>query len=294
MNMNKKKILFDTDIGSDIDDAVCLSYLLANPQAEIVGITTVSGQPTERAELASCLCIAAGKPDIPIYPGCADPLLTENKQKSAPQASVLNKYPHKTEFPKARHIQFMIDTIRANPGEITLLAVGPMTNIALLFAEDPEIPLLLKEFVCMCGVFSRRRLMGPNEWNALCDPYATAMVYNAPVPVHRSVGLDVTLQVKMPAEEVRRRFTKGILPITLDMAEVWFKEVKEVTFHDPLAAVCLFEDVCKFERGKALIDIDSSYYKGNILWKPDENGPHEVAMKVNADRFFESYFKYFN
>ena len=71
MNMNKKKILFDTDIGSDIDDAVCLSYLLANPQAEIVGITTVSGQPTERAELASCLCIAAGKPDIPIYPGCA-------------------------------------------------------------------------------------------------------------------------------------------------------------------------------------------------------------------------------
>lgn len=288
----KKKILFDTDIGSDIDDAVCLSYLLSHPDCEVVGITTVSGQPVERAMIASCLCVAAGKGDIPIYPGSSEPILTENLQKTAPHAAVLEKYPHRTEFPVSKHIQFMIDTIRANPGEITLLAVGPMTNIALLFATDPEIPSLLREFVCMCGVFGRRRVMGPCEWNAQCDPYAAAVVYNAGVAVHRSIGLDVTLQVKMPAEEARRRFTVGTLPIVLDMAEIWFKTVKEVTFHDPLAAVCLFENICTFVRGNVFVDIDSQYYKGVLKWQPEEDGRHEVAMQVDSEKFFESYFKY--
>lgn len=293
--MIKKKILFDTDIGSDIDDAVCLSYLLTNPECELAGITTVSGEPVERAMLASCLCTAAGKGDIPIYPGCLEPLMTANLQPEAPQKSVLNKYPHKTEFPRVgEHIKFMIDTIRANPGEITLLAVGPMTNIALLFATDPEIPSLLKEFVCMCGVFNRSTPFRNAEWNAKCDPYATKMVYSAKTRVHRSIGLDVTLQVTMPAEETRKRFKKGILPITLDMAEVWFKTVDKVTFHDPLAAVCLFEDVCEFQKGKAYVDINSEFYKGNIYWKPDENGCQEVAVKVDTDKFFECYFKYFD
>ena len=293
--MIKKKILFDTDIGSDIDDAVCLSYMLSNPECEVVGITTVSGEPIERAKLASCLCIAAGKGDIPIYPGCPDPILTENLQPEAPQRSVLAKYEHRKEFPRVgEHIKFMVDTIRANPGEITLLAVGPMTNVALLFATDPEIPSLLKEFVCMCGVFIRETPFRNTEWNAKCDPYATKVIYDALPPVHRSLGLDVTLKVTMPAEEVRKRFTKGILPITLDMAEVWFENVKEVTFHDPLAAVCLFEDVCEFQRGKGLVDIGSTFFKGNIYWKPDKNGPQEIAVRVDSEKFFESYFKYFN
>lgn len=63
--METKKILLDTDIGSDIDDAVCLAYLLQQPACELVGITTVTGEPVTRAMLASCLCRAAGKGDIP-------------------------------------------------------------------------------------------------------------------------------------------------------------------------------------------------------------------------------------
>lgn len=70
-----KKVILDTDIGSDIDDAVALAYLLKHPQCQLMGITTVSGEPIERAKLASALCIAAGKPDIPIYPGTENPIL---------------------------------------------------------------------------------------------------------------------------------------------------------------------------------------------------------------------------
>ena len=68
------KVLLDTDIGSDIDDAVCLAYLLAQPECELLGITTVSGEPVQRAMIASAVCTLAGQ-QIPIYPGAADPLL---------------------------------------------------------------------------------------------------------------------------------------------------------------------------------------------------------------------------
>lgn len=291
--MIKKKILLDTDIGSDIDDAVCLAYLLSNPECEIVGITTVSGEPVERAKLASCLCNASGKPDIPIYPGSAVPLLTESIQKTAPQSSVLKKYAHRESFDLSKHIQFMIDTIRANPHEITLLAIGPMTNVALLFATDPEIPSLLKEFVCMAGVFGKNRPFGPSEWNVRCDPYAAAVVYNADVKVHKSVGLDVTLQVRMDLQEVKKRFTKGILPVVYDMAKVWFENKDFIIFHDPLAAVDIFEDVCTYTSGDAFVDTDSRYYKGAIYFEPKENGRHQIAQTVDTERFFDSYFKYF-
>ena len=77
--------LLDTDIGSDIDDAVCLAYLLANPACDLLGITTVSGEADLRAAIASALCKVAGR-SIPIYPGRDEPLLIAQKQPHAPQA----------------------------------------------------------------------------------------------------------------------------------------------------------------------------------------------------------------
>ena len=294
--METKKILLDTDIGSDIDDAVCLAYLLQQPACELVGITTVTGEPVTRAKLASCLCRAAGKGDIPIYPGCAEPMLGNSIQPKAPQGAVLASYDHQTEFPLHRHIQFMIDTIRANPGEISLLAIGPMTNVGLLFAADPEIPSLLKDLTLMCGVFGNAQpRTGPREWNAYGDPYATAIVYNARVPVHRSIGLDATVQVKLPVEEVRRRFEGGLLKVVMDMAEVWFRSRDYIIFHDPLAAATLFNDrVCGFDRGQVEVELLSERAKGMTHWKKDEeNGPHQAAFRVNREAFFEEYFSQF-
>lgn len=95
------KVLLDTDIGSDIDDAVCLAYLLAQPKCDLLGITTVTGEPVERAKLASALCHAAGK-DIPIYPGVGEPLLIPQKQGRSPQTAALGRWKHDTEFPPRR------------------------------------------------------------------------------------------------------------------------------------------------------------------------------------------------
>jgi inosine-uridine nucleoside N-ribohydrolase len=286
------KLLLDTDIGSDIDDAICLAYLLAEPRCELLGITTVSGEPEKRAMLASAICKAAGR-DVPIFPGAPRPLLVPPRQTVAQQATALAGWPHETRFPDGHAVGFLRETIRQHPGEVTLLAIGPMTNVALLFAMDPEIPHLLKALYMMIGAFSQGIVFTGMrwEWNALNDPHATAIVYNARPPVHRSFGLDVTLQVQMEAAEVRRRFQTPRLRPVLDMAEVWFQMRPEVTFHDPLAAVAVFdEEVCALKRGTVEVELASSHLPGMTYFREDADGPHEVAMGVDPDRFFSDYF----
>jgi purine nucleosidase len=292
MSINCTSIILDTDIGSDIDDAVCLAYLLANPACDLLGITTVTGDTTKRASMASVLCKIAGK-NIPIYPGCRQPFLVEQKQPHVPQSIALNRWDHEINFPQGLAIEFMRKTIRANPGQVVLLGIGPMTNIAALFASDEEIPKLLKGLVLMCGAFS-----GVNsvlEWNAKLDPVAAAMVYRATPSFHRSIGLDVTLKVTMPAETVRKKFQSPLLRPVLDFAEVWFQGIKEITFHDPLAATTIFNDtICSFEKGQVEVELKSDHLAGATLWHPnDPMGHHEIAATVNPSRFFEHYFSFF-
>jgi len=311
--MGKEKIILDTDIGTEVDDAITLAYLLANPDADILGITTVTGEAVERARLASVLCKIAGK-DIPIYPGCENPILVPQIELYAPQKAVLPKWDHDKEFPENRAVAFMQEMIRKNPGEVTLICIAPLTNIGLLFAMDPEIPALLKRIVLMCGspTYTRydntsetMRAMeksdfivlgskGVIENNALIDPHATKLVYDAAVKEHITCGLNVTSRLIMKPEEAEKIFLHPLLEPVLDIAREWFKDEERVTFHDPLTAVSLFhEDVCRFERGRLAIETDSRLLSGFTYWRPDEKGPHQVAMDVNKELFFQYLFEVF-
>jgi len=286
-----KKILFDTDIGSDIDDAVCLAYLLCNPECELVGITTVSGQTNERAMLCDALCKRAGK-DVPIRRGTENPMLIKNKQPVAPQAERLVNHPHGECFAENAAVEFMRDTIYQNPGEVSLLAVGPTTNLGLLFAAYPKTAELLGGLYLMCGDFIRDS--EGLEWNAICDPHACKIVYNAPVKTHRSAGLNVTTLVTMASKEVKERFTHPVLKVVADFAEVWFRERDILTFHDPLAAVGIFnDDVMKFERGGVHVDVLDEERLGRTVFTRDGAGAVEVAADVVPELFFERYFRAF-
>jgi inosine-uridine nucleoside N-ribohydrolase len=240
--------------------------------------------------LASALCQLAGK-DVPIYIGAETPLLIQQRQPFSPQNAALANWPHATDFPRGQAVEFLRQTIRANPGEITLLTIGPLTNIALLFAADPEIPALLKGLVLMAGSFWSGVNRGL-EWNVILDPHASAMIYRTPVKLHRSIGLDVTTQVTMAADDVRVRFQTGLLRPVLDFAEVWFEERSVITFHDPLAATTLFDDqICGYESGQISIELDNNDLLGKTHWATDsENTLHTVATTVDAARFFDHYF----
>jgi inosine-uridine nucleoside N-ribohydrolase len=289
----KEKILLDTDIGNDIDDTVCLAYLLCHKECELLGITTVSGEPVKRAKLTSAFLKAAGRNGIPIYPGAETPLLTPQNQPVAHQAKYLPGWDYETDFQEGEAIEFMRRTIRQNPGEVTLLAIGPLTNIALLFAVDPEIPLLIKQLVVMCGTFTYRYKGAPclTEWNVRCDPHAAAMVYHAPVKKIISVGLDVTSEVILGKDELLNKFDNEILKNVLAFSGIQDGSRHEIVFHDPLAAAVIFKKgICTFEKGKVKIEYRSESLEGLTYFSPDENGTHEVALEVDKNKYFEHFF----
>jgi inosine-uridine nucleoside N-ribohydrolase len=291
--MERTKVLLDTDIGTDIDDAVCLAYLLTHPRCDLLGITTGTGEAVKRAMLASALCRRAGR-DLPIYPGAEEPLLLPQRQRVAAQAAALDRWDHQSSFPRGEAVEFLRRTIRRFPGEVTLVTIGPLTNIGLLFSVDPEIPRLLRGLVMMCGRFFEPEPTGYGhvEWNARVDAHATGIVYRAPVPLHRSVGLDVTSRVTMTPDEFRGAFRD--LPLfapILEWADIWFTEWAGTTFHDPLAAATLFDDaLCAFARGTVHVHLPDDESQGLTAWTPgDDSSPHEVARSVDTERFFRHY-----
>jgi purine nucleosidase len=275
-------LLLDTDIGSDIDDAVALAYLLREPRCELLGITTVSGQPTVRASLADAVCRAAGRPDVPIHAGSEMRLDGGVMQPECPQAEVLGEFAH-VALPPDTAVPFLREAIESHPGEVTLLAVGPMTNLARLFQEAPDVVPKLKQVVLMCGWFTGAR----PEWNASCDPTATAVVFAANPPDLVSVGLDVTMQCRIETDECVARFTAagGPLEVVAAMTKVWQHGADRVTFNDPLAAALLFEpDLCSTRSGTVQVDD-----QGGTRLIPGA-GPHRVATAVDVDAFFAHYF----
>lgn len=290
-------VLLDTDIGSDIDDAVALAYLLRQPRCELLGITTVSGEPEKRAALADALCRAAGRDDIPVAVGCDPPLLTPPRQVAAPQAEALTTdWPHRDFTRCCTAIEVLRGAIRSRPGEVTLLTIGPLTNIALLFAVDPEIPSMLAQLVMMGGRYDRsvEGAVYP-EWNIQCDPYAAAMVFAAHVPRLTAVGLDVTMQCRRGADDCRAGFSAAGRPLELvtAMAEVFFRHEAAITFHDPLAAAVIFDPtVCTTEEVTVTVDLTPGPGFAHTRTAPPSAGhpTHRAAMSVDSERFFSEYF----
>lgn len=309
-----KKVLLDFDIGTEIDDAIALAYLLANPECELVGITTSCGESIKRAEMASVLCRTAGK-KVPIHAGCERPLLIPQMETTAPQAAILPHYEHDTGFAPNTAIPFMQKVIRENPGEVTLLAVAPMTNLGLLFAMDPELPELLDGLYLLCGSPTHQRhdvvteslsamerddfirvlaSQGILENNSIVDPHATSIVYRARCRNFVNIGSNVSSRVVMTPEEAERRFRHPIMQVVMSIAREWFKDEPRVSFHDPLAAVCIFnDDVCSYKRGYMDCVLASRLLGGMTIFREDPAGPHQVAWDVDGDKFFEHLFEVF-
>ncbi len=261
-----------------------------------LGVTTATGDTGQRASLAALICEAADRPDIPVHRGSPGPLMNGPGQPNVPQYDAIRNRAHRTDFDPYSAVSFLQRTIRARPNEITLLAIGPMTNLGLLFSLDPEIPSLLKELVLMCGVFTSGAGHGPGsrEWNAMSDPTATAITYKARPPRFTSVGLEVTTMCVLGADECRERFRKagGPLEIVADMAEVWFRGRKAITFHDPLASAVMFEpSICEYADGEVRVHSSGHGIAGLTTFNGrSEDKPHRIATQVDSDAFFAHYF----
>lgn len=304
--MNALPVLLDTDIGSNIDDSLALAYLLRHPGCDLLGVSTVSGDVVKRAACAEVLCREAGRDDVPVHCGAPGPLLSGTGQSAVPLYPAIAHRPHRTDRTTGTAIDFMRWAIRARPNEVTLVTIGPFTNVALLFALDPKLPSLLKAVVSMAGVYFPHER--PVETNIVIDPVAAAMVYAASArpgaAPHTLVGLNVTTRCTMTAADFRVRHRGAVppAPALLEMAEAFFRRRRHVTFNDPLAAsVALSPELCSYETGVVTMNVNAGgEAAARTFFAPDraggerqkaaESSGHRVARGVRVDRFFTEYF----
>jgi len=204
-----RKVIYDTDPG--VDDAMALYYALAHPAIEVVGITTTFGNVYVEQAAANALYLTAlTGHDVPVTQGVAKPWV---KPAEAPPDSIhgadglgnlLSRQDHNKTLDPRASAQFIVDMARAHPGEITLVAVGPLGNLATALKLEPALPKLVREVILMGGTVLEPGNVSPvaeaNIWN---DPHAADLVFTAGWRL-TMVGLDVTHQVILPVKMFER------------------------------------------------------------------------------------------
>jgi purine nucleosidase len=207
-----RKVILDCDPGHD--DAIAILLAHGSPEVELVAITTVAGNQTlDKTTLnARRVCTAAGIRGVPIAAGCERPLLRE--LVTAPEvhgASGLDgpDWPEPDVPVEPVHaIELLVDRLLAAPGEITLVATAPLTNVAMAVRREPRVVEAVREVVLMGGSFTRGNQTPAAEFNVYVDPEAASVVFEAGWPV-TMVGLDLTHQAPVTPPVMDRIATLG-------------------------------------------------------------------------------------
>jgi purine nucleosidase len=213
-------VIFDTDIGTDIDDAYALVALMQRRELHLLGVTTVSGDAVARARLAAKLMQVAGGPwsRVPVYAGLS----------GSPQYMKQVEWADGFVAPNLHDsggIEFMRREINARPGEITLIAVGELTNIAALLDSEKGIGGKIRSICLMGGAIYRGHTAGSKpepEWNIRSNAAAARKVFKSGVPL-RMAPLDSTADLKLTPEMRVKIFARGI-PVNDALAaldQVW-------------------------------------------------------------------------
>lgn len=268
-------IILDTDIGGDIDDALALALALQSPELDVRAVTTVSDDTEGRARLAWKELGLYGRQDIPVAAGAVETLFETRANRPTPaQFKVLT--PQDTLPPAARRraVDLIIDTLLASPRKLTLVPIGPMTNIALALKTEPRIKEKIERIVMMGGAFD---LLVP-EYNIRRDYLASAIVFNSGVPI-TAVGLDVTLQCKLQGADLERlrKADHPAAQFLVRLIELWQggRTDRYPTLHDPLAvAVAFLPALVETQLGRVEVETSgSNATKGLTVFTPAKDPP---------------------
>ncbi len=281
---NPIPVILDTDIGDDIDDALALSLALQSPELKVAGIVTVLQQGERRADLVWKILELYGRTDIPVGIGAEEPLLAKSSAGVVRQTQALAADYHMPREKRRNGLELLIDTCLQSPQKITILAYGPLTNIALALRAEPRLKDKIARIVLMNGVFFRAGL----EYNTKMDPEASQIVYNSGVPI-TTVGLDVTLQCRLSADHLRR-ISESKLPsvkFLYQLIGIWQNgnESQRPVLHDPLAvAVAVRPDLVSTVAGRVTVETHGTPEEtyGMTVFHKDGSGQVQVAQEVSS------------
>jgi purine nucleosidase len=303
-------IVLDCDPG--IDDALAIAFAAGHPETGLAGITTVAGNVGLAKTTANALAVASfvGLADVPVTAGCAAPLLRPALDaghvhgESGLGGAVLPVPAAKAADGHA--IDFIIGALAAAPGEITLVATGPLTNVALALRREPRLPEWVRDFVIMGGSAGRGNVNHAAEYNIWADPEAASIVFGAGWTV-RMIGLDVTLRARATAaaQERMREFgalgAELLLPALAQYADSHagshadshadsHAAAREPAVHDVCAVVSV-ADPSVFTYTPALVQVETTGLLTSGMTVTDFSSsviPNAlVATDIDVDRFWE-------
>ena len=279
-----EKIIIDTDIGDDVDDAFAVALALRSPELEILGISTTLGDTEGRAKILDRLLGEAGRPDIPVFAGIPTQINNPITQR---------KYGEGGHFGRASHtkaVDFILEQIRRYPGEITLVAIGPLVNVGGLIDKDAQTFRKLRRVVLMGGSIQRSygdlgysKPHGPEaEWNIKNDIRSAKKLFASGVPIFM-MPLDST-QLKL--DEVKRAvlFQAGT-PVTDALTLLYHEWGQETpTLFDAMTiAYILDPELCPVKPMHIAVD-DRGFTRA------ESAAPNaQVCLDSDSEAFFRFY-----
>lgn len=285
-----QKVIFDTDIGDDIDDAFALTLALSSQKVQVLGVTTAWGNTDLRARLSARLLAETGHGDIPVYAGPKT-----HVTNTFSQARYAQGWPEPRKgWPDA--ISFILDRIRKNPGQITLISIAPFSNVGALIDRDPATFRKLKRVVIMGGSIDRGYgdlgylpAHGPEpEYNILMDVASSKKLFTSGVPLY-VMPLDST-QLKL--DEVLRttlfsQDTKATNAL-VQLYEQWTAATQNPTptlFDAMAVAYAINPGLCPTT--PLHVEVDDKGYTRVTPGQPNAN----VCLSSDSDRFFHFYIR---
>lgn len=275
-------VIVDTDIGTDIDDAYALALIIKSPELNLLGVTTVSGDPAGRARIAARFLWQEGGKwrRVPVVAGEAGtPAASEQVQWAEGFTS--------PQLLKESAVDFLRSEIRRYPGQITLIAIGKLTNVAALIKADPITAKKIRRIVLMGGSIARDYSFKPQpvaEMNIKLDPAAARAVLSSGIPI-TVAPLDVTVTMKLDAPDRNRIFAlKDPFALSLSaLYKLWHQETP--TLFDPMAVALVVDPrLCQTQQLSLAVD-DQGFtrvVKGGV---PNAT----VAVQADPARFLKFY-----
>ncbi len=278
------KLILDTDIGTDIDDAWALALCLASSEIELVGVTLVHANLDVRAKIALKMLHLASRTDVPVYKGISKPLTEGACQYWAGHEGTMTDFSDIAGL-EAREgaVDFILETIERNPGEVVLCPVGPMTNIGEAIRRSPETMQKAKRLGIMATTYAGQGVgSASREHNGCVDPIATRLVMESGIPA-TVVGLNVTMQVKVRPGDLVALAGSPFGEYLAAMTNQYFRVVgREFTYmHDPLAVATVFDQSLVATRRMKANVLDD----GRVAYALDESGVLDVCTGVDVAGF---------
>jgi purine nucleosidase len=290
----RTRVILDVDTG--VDDAMALALAARLPGIELVAVATVAGNVGIENTTANTRRVLAylGAGDVPIHRGLSRPLagdVIDAAHVHGPSGLGDLQLPAELGAGAVRRPfapEALVDLVSGEPGAITLVCVGPLTNLAAAIALEPALPGRIGRLVVMGGSLGRGNVTPYAEFNIGADPEAAAQVFAACRLT--MVGLDVTREVSIGREGWARLAGAASPEATLirEATAHFFREggAGTVHLHDPLAVgVALDPSLCETKRGTVKVETATAWCAGRTTLDEAPDGPHEVCVAVDAPRF---------